>query len=433
MRRALGLGGQQHALRDAKAVLLVDHRQPEPAIGDAVLKYGMGADEDVDAAIGQTDEGGLPCPPLVAPRQERHGNRQARKRLLQGREMLPREDFGRCEQRALRARLDSVQERHRRHQRLAAAHVALEQPQHRRELRHVACDLRHGARLRTSGREGQFQSLPQSSVTGQRPAPPSPGRRAQEHQRQLPSKDLIIGKALACRGCRGVVMRRDQRLPPPRPAARRQQAGFDPLGQCGSPRDRLRHKLSYAPVGDPVRQPIDRLSRGHRIGVGRGQDMVGMHDLERIAIAVEPPRDEARLAERKQLPRPAGVAAKIDARDNIARTILTDHPEWRARRPPPLIAGRGQNNPDHPAGLGGIQALDQLALHPAQWQVEGKIDRTQQAKPGQRLQQCRTDALQRLDFGKERIEYLGSHVYLPALSTRRRLCKMPGRLPHSEI
>ena len=55
--------------------------------------------------------------------------------------MLAREDFGRREQRRLRARLDRVEHRQQRDQGLARPDIALEQAQHRRRLRHVAANF----------------------------------------------------------------------------------------------------------------------------------------------------------------------------------------------------------------------------------------------------------------------------------------------------
>src|SRR3546814_4735378 len=60
--------------------------------------------------------------------------------------------------------------------------------------------------------------------------------------------------------------------------------------------------------------------------------MIGMHDLAHVAIKVEPPRDAARLPERKQLAREAGGAAEIDEPEMIARAVDRLDPEGRARR-----------------------------------------------------------------------------------------------------
>jgi hypothetical protein len=55
--------------------------------------------------------------------------------------MLPREDRGRRHHHALPARLHRDQQRHQRHQRLARAHVALQQAAHPGVGGHVGLDL----------------------------------------------------------------------------------------------------------------------------------------------------------------------------------------------------------------------------------------------------------------------------------------------------
>jgi hypothetical protein len=61
---------------------------------------------------------------------------------------MAREDFCRGKQGSLSAGFDGGQHRHQRHQRLAGADVALEEPQHRRGLRHIPADLLDYAALR---------------------------------------------------------------------------------------------------------------------------------------------------------------------------------------------------------------------------------------------------------------------------------------------
>src|SRR3546814_10969048 len=79
--------------------------------------------------------------------------------------------------------------------------------------------------------------------------------------------------------------------------------------------------------------------------------MIGMHDLAHVAIKVEPPRDAARLPERKQLAREAGGAAEIDEPDMIARAVDRLDPEGRARRSARAIVLRGHVDDDRLARL----------------------------------------------------------------------------------
>ena len=103
MRRHLCLGRQQHALRDTEAVLLVDHGQPQPTVADCLLKNGVRADQNVDAAVGKAHQRRFAHPPLVAPRQHRDPHIDPRKHPRQGIVMLARQNFGRREHCRLRA------------------------------------------------------------------------------------------------------------------------------------------------------------------------------------------------------------------------------------------------------------------------------------------------------------------------------------------
>src|SRR3546814_13869984 len=89
--------------------------------------------------------------------------------------------------------------------------------------------------------------------------------------------------------------------------------------------------------------------------------MIGMHDLAHVAIKVEPPRDAARLPERKQLAREAGGAAEIDEPDMIARAVDRLDPSGRARRSARAIALRGPVDDDRLARLRLIEPVDPQA------------------------------------------------------------------------
>src|SRR6202042_1919403 len=52
----LALAGQRQPLMDAKAMLLVDDGEREIAKGDIVLKESVGADNNIDIAVGETAE-----------------------------------------------------------------------------------------------------------------------------------------------------------------------------------------------------------------------------------------------------------------------------------------------------------------------------------------------------------------------------------------
>ena len=103
------------------------------------------------------------------------------------------------------------------------------------------------------------------------------------------------------------------RLAPARPAALRQQARLDPLGQIGRARQRLLGKLPHPPVAQPFGQAIDRLALRQVDRLGRIEHMVGVDHLQFLPVHIELARDDARLAQRQQLLAPARLAAEEDA------------------------------------------------------------------------------------------------------------------------
>ena len=156
--------GQHHPLGDAEAVLLVDHGEAEPLVGDRLLEDGVGADEHVDRAVGEAHQGRFARPALLAAGEDGDVDRQAGELARQRVEMLAGEDLGRREQRRLGAGLDRGQHRHQRDQGLARADVALEQAQHRRLLLQVALDLGDRAALGAGRRVGQLERVAQPAV-----------------------------------------------------------------------------------------------------------------------------------------------------------------------------------------------------------------------------------------------------------------------------
>ena len=167
MRRALGFLAKQQPLRHPEAVLLVDHRQAEPFVGDLLLEDRMRADEDVDRAVGEAQQHDFPRPALLAAGQDRHAYAKAVELAEQGRVMLAGEDLGRGEERGLGAGFDRGKHRQHGNQGLARADVALEQPQHRDVLRHVSSDLLSHPLL------GAGQPVRKLELAGQRAGPPS--------------------------------------------------------------------------------------------------------------------------------------------------------------------------------------------------------------------------------------------------------------------
>ncbi len=220
VRRVLALGRQHQPLGDAEAVLLVDHDKAELLVGHRLLEDRVGADQDVDRSVGEAHQRRFAGLALLATGQDRDIEAERRQLPLERREMLAGEDLGRCQHRTLCARLHCREQRHRRHQCLARADIALEQAQHRSLLRHVAFDLADRTGLCPRRRIRQLQLRPQPPVTRQCPALTPPRRGTDQHQCQLVRIDLVIGEPLARLGVGGIAVRALQRVHEGRPTAR---------------------------------------------------------------------------------------------------------------------------------------------------------------------------------------------------------------------
>ena len=164
------------ALADAEPVLLVDHRQAQIAERHPVLEQSVRAHRERASTGGQP----LQCRPALrrrgpcrsaAPRRMPSGAKRRRKR----RRVLPCQHLGRHHQCRLGAGLGRLQHGCQRHQRLAAADIALQQPQHRRRCGQLAVDLGDGPALAVGEREGQGRQQP---VTQAAVAPAARGRPA---------------------------------------------------------------------------------------------------------------------------------------------------------------------------------------------------------------------------------------------------------------
>jgi hypothetical protein len=345
---------------------------------------------------------------LVAPGEDGEIDAGAGEQPRQALEMLAREDFGRREQRALRARLDRDQQRHQRDQRLARADIALEQADHRRALREIALDLGDRPRLRAGRAVGQPQRIAQAPVAMQRLAAAAARRGAHQSEGELVGEEFVIGQPRARFRIGGIGMEPHQCLAPARPVVAREQARLDPFGQIGHALQRLRHQSLEPLERQPFGQRIDCLARGERLCL-LGRHHIGMHDLEPLIILFELARNGARLAQREKLLGVARIGAEEDQSDRIAGRIERDDARRRARRAADAIFGRRDGDGDDRAGIGGIERGHRLAIDPAGGEVEDEIDRALQPEPGQRLGERGADAFQGLHFGEQRIENIGAH------------------------
>ena len=163
-----------------------------------------------------------------------------------GFEMLPRQDFGRRHHRGLPAGLDGPRHGEQADQRLAAADIAMQQPQHPARRRHVVQDLAQRDLLRARQLEGQgagdFRRQPPVADDGAPAGPAEPP--PQQGQRQLPGKQLVAGQPHPGRGVEidvalvGGTMQRLQRVGEGGPAAPLDQPPVEPFRHLRQPRQR---------------------------------------------------------------------------------------------------------------------------------------------------------------------------------------------------
>ena len=190
-------------------MLLVDHHRAEVLELDALLDQRVGADGQVDRTLGQP---GLHLGPLlpgdpvgqqghpqrpVAEDRPRVGHGQVAEQLGDARVVLLGQDLGGRHQRALVPALDGIEQRRHGHDRLAAAHVALQQAVHRVRAGQVALDLGDGPLLRPRQGEGQPLVEPSHQLAADLVADAEgvalEGPLAQ-HQHQLDAQQLVEGQ-----------------------------------------------------------------------------------------------------------------------------------------------------------------------------------------------------------------------------------------------
>ena len=123
-------------LLDAEAMLLVDHGHGEPRQLDAVLNQRVRAHHELRVGIA-----------LDRPSQQCDTDAELRAQSFDREKVLLRKRLGRRHQRTLALSLDGAQQRVERDDRLARAHVALQEPLHRHRAGKVGVDLRDRALL----------------------------------------------------------------------------------------------------------------------------------------------------------------------------------------------------------------------------------------------------------------------------------------------
>lgn len=127
--RRFALGAQVHALANAESVLLVNDGEAEIMESHAILKQGMGADDDFRTSIYDGRKRLAPGRALDGAAQiDAFGRTETGERF----KMLAGKNFCGCHKGSLRARLDGLKHGVHGYEGFARADIALKQPHHGR-------------------------------------------------------------------------------------------------------------------------------------------------------------------------------------------------------------------------------------------------------------------------------------------------------------
>ncbi len=325
--------------------------------------------------------------------------------------VLAGEDLGGCHHRRLAAGLDRRQHGQHGNQRLARAHIALQQPVHPVFGSHVGGDLLDRAELRACrgvGKLGQH-AFAQAAVAagGVALGPLHPG--TGESQRHLVREDLVVGQPLArrrgrrqvCRTLRG--MGGAERGLPVGPAVARLEARLDPFRQRAHARQRLRHRTRHGALGEALGQRVDRLIGRQRLVAAGAQDMVGVDHLRDAVEQLDPAGDDAPLAGGELGAQPVLMRAEEHQLELGGRVAHVDAVG-------PAADGGGAVQADlHLDGqhLGQQRSADggaQAAVDPTAGQGQHQVHRAGDLHAGKEPRRLRADAFEGGQLGEEREE-----------------------------
>ena len=299
------LGHALHGLlvRHSEALLLVDHQEPELLELHVLGQEAVGADDDVDAPVGQALHDGTLLGRREEPAEQFHPNRIGRVALGEGLGVLARQQRRRSQHRSLGAVLHRLEDGPHRNLRLAEPDVAAHQAVHGARLFHVALDVGDRPQLVLGLDEperGLHLRLP-GRVRAERSPP---------HGKAAPVQLDQLGRDFAGRGARpgaGPL--------PVRTAHLRQRRRF--AAAVGRDRLDLLHRQVQA-VGPPVLQ--DQVVPGGPAHGPRGHALEAGHPV--LAVDDEAPRLEVV----EEPVRRSGPRASSPVRHPAARHIgLREH------------------------------------------------------------------------------------------------------------
>ena len=296
------LVAEAHALLDAEAVLLVDHREAEVAELHALLEQRMGADDE----RASSHRRGPATPRAARPRRTEPVSSPTvtGDKRRKGAEMLLDQKLRGRHQRRLRAGLGGAQHRQQRHQRLARADIALQQPQHGPRRRHVSVDLRpaRGSARASAGSRNAQRLGPQMPVALERAARARPCAQ-RGAARARPARPATRHRRGGC-ARPPAPHRRVRRLHPAKrggeagPAPPRRAGRLDPFGKLRQAGEGARHGAAHEPVGDAGRQRPDRLDLRHLSRALDRQHVIWMRQRQLVGEALQLARHDELGADR---------------------------------------------------------------------------------------------------------------------------------------
>ncbi len=221
---------------------------------------------------------------------------------------------------ALPARLDRDQQRHERHQRLARADIALQQPVHPHRLRHIRGDLRDRAGLRAGGligQRGQYLALQLvRSPTVASPLPlrrrrraPAPGSADAPTTRHRPAAGGPARSAPVRQRLSGCVRCLQRGVCQAGQPSRACSAGSIHSARSGSTAERRGRPPCPSCVWvRPGGQRIDRFESGISSASSSAQDVVGVDHLRDAVEQLDLARHHAALPGRQAALQPVARA-----------------------------------------------------------------------------------------------------------------------------
>ena len=204
------------------------------------------------------------------------------------------------------------------------------------------------------------------------------------------------------------LVRQQHRIAPIGPLHLVKQAGLDPFGHFRQKTQRLLHQCGQAPLGHSVRQCVNRLAQSAQHISARIAHVIGMNDLQHLAILIEPPGDPLLFAQRQLFLRPAAIAPEIGQRADVAGAITGENSQRTSPRRTAIFDGRQR---DHHVFTHArfIEIRHRPALNETFWQVINEVFHPRKRKAVQRARKVWPDTLEALRFDEQRVEVIRAH------------------------